>query len=87
MKIWKYTIQVAKNQLLEIPEGGRILDVQAQRDEICLWVLVDPYCSQVTREFSVYGTGHDVPNNELLEHVGTVQTAGGAFVWHIFEKL
>jgi hypothetical protein len=36
---WKYVIG---SEPVSMPKGAEILSVQEQRDEICVWALVDP---------------------------------------------
>ena len=82
--IWKFHLIVETNQRFTIPRGARFLSVQGQHDEIVMWWLVDPRQPPESRRFSVYGTGHDMPDNPGA-YLGTVQTDGGGFVWHAFE--
>ena len=40
-RIFKYELIVANHSKLCLPVGAKILSVQAQRDTVCLWALVD----------------------------------------------
>ena len=84
--IWKYTLEPGHTQL-DIPAGGQVLSAQVQHGELRIWVLVDPSEPLVVREFSVYGTGHKVPDDPgyLKAFIGTVQMAGGSLIFHVFE--
>ena len=86
MKIWKYTLQPGVTRL-EIPNGGQVLSVQVQHGEPRIWVLVDPTARNEAREFTVYGTGVDVPSRHegLKAFIGTIQMAEGSLVYHVFE--
>lgn len=66
-----------------IPKGGKVLTVQRQKGDICIWVLVDPKQNFEQRYFVVYGTGFEI--NPQHQYIGTVQE--GAYVWHVFEDL
>lgn len=84
-KIFKYPLKVADVQEVEIPVGAIILCVQIQREEPCLWALVNPDVVKEKRRIVTYGTGHpvdDVPGY----YVGTYQLNGGDLVFHVFDK-
>lgn len=80
-QVWKYDVESGS---VSMPLGAEILSVQMQRGVITLWALVDPTAPVVTRSFVVVGTGHDLPDGNLM-YRGTVQA--GTFVWHVFERL
>lgn len=82
--IWKYELSVlCKNELM-IPQGGKILSLQMQCEEPCIWVQVDPDATLELRVFRIVGTGQkwSVPVRDT--YIGTVQQ--GVFVWHCFEE-
>jgi hypothetical protein len=81
MTIWKYSLTLLDEQQIQIPEGAKILSVQIQNDEICIWALVDTERPKETRSIGIIGTGNPCwcPN---WNYIGTVQQ--DAFVWHIF---
>lgn len=88
-QIWKYRVDIG-NFTLDIPRDARILTVQTQREQPCIWVLVDTSAKiKETRFFSLYGTGHPVisEKDEKLEYIGTFQLADGSLVFHLFERL
>ena len=72
---------------VSMPEDSRVLTVEMQHTQICLWALVDIELTHtVTRQFEVYGTGRDIKYKpENLEYVGTVHPE--PFVWHVFERV
>ena len=81
MKIFKYPIAVADEQVIEMPFGAEIISVANQNDVICLWAIVDPNSTDkkdVTVQ--VIGTGKPMP--PVSRFVGTVLK--GPFVWHVF---
>jgi hypothetical protein len=61
--IYKYDIQ--PNVTCEMPQGAQILSVQAQKDTVQLWALVDTMRQSELRKFQVYGTGHAVEQENL----------------------
>jgi len=84
--IWKFQFRIHDRVDIEMPVGARVLAVQMQNDQPCLWALVDPKAVKESRVFRVFGTGHPVPDGLPMDFVGTFQMAGGALVWHLFES-
>jgi len=82
--IWKYALLVADRQELQMPTGANFLAVQVQREEICLWALVDTDNPLVGRRIHTYGTGQGL--GELGTYIGTYQLRGGGLVFHVFEE-
>jgi len=82
--IWKHPLKLTDTQELMFPEGY-IVHVGEQHGIITLWVLVDPETKQRPYKIHILGTGRQIPDN--LMHIGTVITAGGALVWHVFEDM
>lgn len=90
MQIWKYPLALIDSpQLVEMPEGARILSVQEQQNRICVWALVDPEAKKVSRKFHIFGTGNqlDASGVEWFQFLGTVVMSLGVFVWHVFEEM
>ena len=83
-KIWKFTFPVTNRSDIPMPKGAKLLSVQRQDGDICVWALVDPVAPTETRRFAVYGTGQLVPDDPGA-YVGTVQQLDGRLVWHVFE--
>ena len=81
--IWKYELKVADEQLVEMPAGSLLLDVQVQNGVPCVWARVDPQQPKVKRKLVTYGTGHPVPDT-TGDHVGSYQLQGGALIFHVF---
>lgn len=85
MVIYKYHINTAERDLLNLPIGAEILSVQVQNGRIYLWALVDEMARLEPRLFAVYGTGNKMPNarRDVGKFLATLQLDG--FVWHVFE--
>ncbi len=83
MVIWKYPFEVTNSFLVEMPTGARILSVQVQGGQPCMWALVAPGFPSEGRRFNVYGTGHPI-RKDPGEFVGTFQLSDGALVFHLF---
>lgn len=85
MKIYKYTLPLLAKTTLRMPAMSEILDVQLQGGTLAIWAIVNPLANVEQRQFEIYGTGSDLPEDyKYLMYIATVQD--GAFVWHIFER-
>lgn len=89
--IFKYTValQRADGRVeVSMPRDAQLLDVQVQRETLCLWARVAPDAEMVPRTFAVFGTGHAIDSDAFksLAYVGTAQLHGGALVLHVFEE-
>lgn len=83
--VWKYTLDAKDIQELETPAGSKILSVHAQRDEICIWALVDTFePGYETRQVYIAPTGRDSGYVEGKVFLGTVLLEGGSLVFHVF---
>lgn len=85
--IYKYPIAVEDLQLVRMPKGAQIIAAQTQHNMICLWAIVDQREAQMEiRTIEVFGTGHPMEEG-TRKHLGTVQFADGALIFHVFERL
>lgn len=83
--IYKYPLKAQEHQELELPLGAQILSVQAQRNEICIWALVNTgTINTEIRRVSIYPTGRSSSSTLDREFLGTVQLHGGDLVFHVF---
>jgi len=84
--IWKFPLEPRNHSAIEMPKGARIIAVQTQQDEVCLWALLDSEeKGKKIRKFAIFGTGHHIADLEGKKYIGTVQQSSG-LVWHIFEE-
>ena len=93
--IWKFSTLVGGNFngiiSIQMPKGSEILCVQ--RDEKtnipCIWALVYPDNESVKRYFELFGTGHEIVNDDGInrKYIGTYQYQNGEFVGHLFERI
>jgi hypothetical protein len=82
--IYKYPVSPAFSSI-ELPRYSKILCIQMQGNQPCLWAMVDKDCKEKeSRIFEIYGTGHDM-KEVPQEYIGTFQVNGGQFVFHVFE--
>lgn len=84
-QVWKYTLKPYK-PILSIPKGGLIRYVGEQHNEICLWVEVDTDNEAINREFKIYGTGHNIPE-DWIGYLGSVKIDEGRLVFHVYEVI
>ena len=84
--IYKYTLEFADDQTIELTENYQILNVAEQHGMLNLWSIVDTEGPKVPVKIRIFGTGHGFreAKNEFLIHLGTVVMTAG-FVWHIFQ--
>ncbi len=83
--IWKYLLATGLNPV-NMPSGAHVLSAHGQRDEVCIWALVDPERPVEGRRFWVLGTGDITdPAVSLGAFIGTVLLDGGDYVLHVFE--
>lgn len=85
-QIHKYDIVPVSGNCIPMPDNATILSIQAQRDNICIWALVDVTAPFVMRKFDVFGTGFTI-DDTARKYLGTVLVQNGDFVWHVFERL
>ena len=78
--IWKYSFEITDYFELPLPFGAKVLLVEMQGEQPCIWAMVEASNTPEARTFSVVGTGHPLPNGE---YIGTFQQP--PFVWHLFE--
>ncbi len=82
-KIFKYPLIMPSDRIqIQMPKNAKVLSVQIQDGRPRLWAIVDDTEPLEEKSFSVFGTGHPLPDN-LGNFVGTFQM--GTFVWHLFE--
>lgn len=91
MKIYKYPLTKYPLTIgtteVELPRGAKILTVDMQGDDLCLWAVVDPMAKTDVRLFRVFGTGHTIETLQMYDYVGTALAMEGALVCHVFEVL
>lgn len=84
MRIWKWEIEVTDSQEVMMPQGAKLLDVQLQHGQCCIWALCDEQAPKAPRKIAIYGTGNAIPD-EPGEYIATLQERGGALVFHAFD--
>lgn len=84
--IHKVKLEAARvrEQTIPLPINARILDIQCQLGDVCLWYAFNPAEVHLRRmQFTTIGTGREYPET-VGDYIGTVQDNG--YVWHIFVR-
>lgn len=89
-RILRYEIPV-DDQWHTLPIGGQIVHVGTRHADIVeIWVRDFQHAAhQLHRTFRVFATGQPIEGVTGFSpiHRGSAITPGGAFVWHLFEKV
>lgn len=86
-KIFKYPIEITDKQIFPMPLGAKILTVQVQNENPCIWAMVDPDAQTEEVAIRVHGTGHPIYDSSNLEYIGTFQSMYGVnLVFHVFKE-
>lgn len=86
-RIFKYPVEIARLQIIDMPEGAEILSLQVQSGIPCIWALVEDGNKRQSRRFRIFGTGAEINSPFDLRFIGTWQEKEGAFVFHLFEEV
>jgi len=83
--IYKYTLDPRRSEY-DLPIGAKILTVQGQNEQVCIWAEVDTEADTEKVRFEVYGTGHEIKwdMGTDREYLGTAQLKNGALVFHVY---
>lgn len=85
--IYKYPIEITDKQTLPMPVGANILTVQVQNGNPFIWAMVDTEVPTEEVAIRVHGTGHPINESLNLEYIGTFQSNGKCFVFHVFKEI
>ena len=90
--IHKQVLGVVSFQAIEVPVDFKILLLAMQNDVPTLWYECTAGNPE-TREIEIlcFGTGHELPDyatpDGAIEHIGSVVTSDGFYVWHYYRKI
>lgn len=97
-RIFKYPLEVTDEQVIEIPNGAKILTIQTQvtsgkESEVpvtierpCIWAMVNEQSGIGKKKIVMFGTGHPIESNKNLEYIGSFQIHNGKQIYHAFEE-
>lgn len=83
--VYKYKIELQDEQIVKLPRGVKILNVDTQDSEIFIWALVDTERDLREIKILIRGTGHEIISCINKKYIGTIQLLGGKLIYHIFE--
>ena len=87
-RVLKYIIKMHGETIIEINGIGRILHVDVQRQQPCVWVEVIYYpLHKETKKIRVFHTGEEI-TEELLHktrYIGTFLVDDGNYVGHTYQ--
>lgn len=84
MKIYKYSLDITDEQVLQIPKSAKFCSLQVQNNVPCIWLMVDETEEDGLFKIITYGTGHKLGNLDNYAFLGTYQLFNGSLVYHIF---
>ena len=84
--IWKFPLEVADEQMVEMPKNAEILSVQNQKGKAVLYAMVATSNETEKRCIITLGTGHTMPEGFRLVYIGSVSFYDGKIIFHYFEK-
>lgn len=87
--IYKYLLEIADRQVVEMPRKALLLSVQVQRGEPCLWALVDTTNEPELRTIIMCETGSPMIDEDALFpplFIDTFQMWNRNMVYHVFVK-
>lgn len=86
--IWKFRLDVIHpRNTLHLPEGFKVLHLDRQDDEPCLWINLDTEAPYETVEFVWYATGAVAPEETSASYVGTVVLESYDLVLHLYRRI
>lgn len=86
MTIYKFTLTPGiAGQWHLMPANARILAAGDQREGFVIWVELDLDAPTIKRYFTVYGTGHSLPDDPGA-YIGSAQFMNGQLVFHAYES-
>ena len=71
----------------KIPVGAKILHLNEQNGNVCIWALINPYADKEYRKFLTVGTGVEIPVECENNYIGTSHTFNGKNVTHTYEMI
>jgi len=86
MKIIKYKLELIEDQIIDVPAGSVILDIQLQHaDDVVMWVWGDETQPLVSRQLKAAEDDGEVSGK--ITYIATVQTHLVKNTYHFFEKV
>ncbi len=84
--VWKFQFNPEDLLSIQMPAGAKLLHVDVQGGQPCIWALVDPAAPTENRNFRLAGTGHPIEAVDCEVYFGTFMLREGALVFHLFDR-
>ena len=86
-KIYKYKLDITDRQTIDLPRDAKLLDIQVQNSDICLWAEIEDDEVTVPALIECFGTGNGIYEDMGVDrfYIATVQKDG--FVWHFYKRI
>lgn len=82
-KVFKYSLNMNKFQVIEMPARSEILCTNSQGEHANLWALTTKFNPE-KRYFRTARTGHPI-NHDIIKYIGTCFLMDGSCILHVFE--
>lgn len=84
--VFKYPIKMLEEFSVRMPHGAEVIHVGTQRGEPFMWARVDTDKHEMSYDFGVFGTGHDLNKSPMgkAPHLGSFMLHGDNLVFHLF---
>lgn len=85
--VYKYPLDAQPCKVVNVvmPAGARVLHVEMQHGQLCMWAMVDPgEIQKAVRGFVVVGTGHAFKTTGEV-YINTIFMHDKGLVFHAFE--
>ncbi len=84
--IWKFPLKLTNEvQEIQIPDTHCFLHAGMQSELFCAWFEVEDDRPLVKRAFRIFGTGHEIPEEQKHFYAYMRTTQDDGFVWHLYE--
>ncbi len=85
--IYKYKLEVADRQIVDLPTDAVILSIQTQHNMPVLWAEVDTNSPTKPIIIEMFGTSHELREGmgTSRQYIATFQMNSGDLVFHAYE--
>jgi len=81
--IWKFELRTIDEQSVSITDDAKILCVQAQNGQPCLWAEVGEGSPRKLVKIRTFGIGHMI-TGDPGDYIGTYQLCNGLLIFHVY---
>lgn len=88
--IFKTKLDICDYQTIEVPQDYNIVHLAMQQGVPCIWYECTPDMPTRKVEIFCFGTGYRMPEHGTpdgaIEHIGSVVSGDGFYVWHFYRR-